>query len=220
MSEQSPMDRMKEAILKEAPRLSEKDSFQFSCTKDAPCFNHCCADVNIVLTPYDVLRMRKRIGMPSEEFLEKHCIIPFTKSQRIPVILLKMRDNEKKTCPFVTGKGCSIYEDRPWACRMYPVGVASPKDEPGAEKPFFFLIKEDLCKGFDTGPAWTIRSWMDDQGAEEYDREGREFKELTLHDRLLKGQALDPSEMEQFFMVCYNHDAFRRFVFQSTFLKK
>jgi len=48
------------------------------------------------------------------------------KNLQYPVILLQMRDNEKKSCPFVTAEGCSVYPDRPWACRMYPLGLASP----------------------------------------------------------------------------------------------
>lgn len=221
MSEMSDMGRMKETILEEYPRLGAEDAFRFSCGKNTSCFTNCCGDVNIVLTPYCILRMARRLKMDTEAFLDKHCIIPFSKEQRMPVILLRMEDNEKKTCPFVDENGCGIYEDRPWACRMYPVGAASPKDD--KEKPFYFLMKEDPCNGFaeNEGKEWTIRSWMENQGVAEYDAMGEEFKEITLHDAFLKGKRkLDPAKMEQFFMACYNLDKFRRFVFESTFLNR
>ena len=78
----------------------------------------------------------------SAEFLEKYTIQPFTKDQKLPVVILKLNDDEIKQCQFVKEEGCSIYEDRPWSCRMYPIGLASQKtkvDDPGNE---FFLCKQ------------------------------------------------------------------------------
>ncbi len=42
------------------------DKFKFSCHKELTCYNTCCRDVNIFLTPYDVLRMRRGPGYPLE----------------------------------------------------------------------------------------------------------------------------------------------------------
>jgi hypothetical protein len=49
---------------------------------------------------------------------------------------------------------------------------------------------------------------------------GKGFKEITLHSYFQEGKNLSPQKMEMFFMVCYNIDQFRDFVFQSTFLDK
>lgn len=214
----SSLTQMKEAILKESPRLKESDSFQFACGKNSPCFTQCCGDVNIALTPYDVLRMRKHLGISSGEFLHRYTLVPFSKDQKFPVVLLKMQDNERKNCHFVGDEGCTIYEDRPWACRMYPVGVASP----GAaeEEKFYFIIQEDLCAGHGQGKEWSIASWIEDQGVGEYDALGEEFKEITLHPFFQRGESLNPAQMDMLFMVLYDLDKFRRFVFESTFLKK
>jgi Fe-S-cluster containining protein len=209
---------MKEAILKESPRLSEEDSFRFACGKNSPCFTQCCGDVNIALTPYDVVRVRKRLGISSGEFLDRYTVIPFHREQKFPVVLLKMQENERKSCHFVGDEGCNIYEDRPWACRMYPIGVASPSAED--QDKFFFIIQEDLCEGHGQGTEWTIASWMKDQGVQEYDTLGEEFKEITLHPFFQQDQALKPAQMDMLFMVLYDLDKFRRFVFDSTFLDK
>lgn len=217
MGDRTAIDSMKEAILKDFPRMAEQDSFRFACSNNSPCFTQCCGDVNIVLTPYDVMRLKNHLGLTSEEFVDKHALLPFRKGQQLPTVMLRMRDNEGKTCPFVTQEGCSVYNHRPWACRMYPVGVASPNEGDGK---FYFLMTEDLCKGHGDGPTWTIRSWMDNQGVAEYDELGEEFKAISLHDYFLSGGELAPPSMEMFFMVCYNIDKFRRFVFESSFLQK
>ncbi len=219
MDELQERAALEKAILKDFPRMSEEDAFPFSCDRGAPCFTRCCADVNIALTPYDVLRLKKRLGITSGEFLDRHAIIPFTPAQALPVPLLKMRDDEGKRCPFVEGGGCRVYEDRPWACRMYPIGVASPKDDL-KERKFYFLMKEAPCEGHGRGRTWTVRSWMENQGVAPYDDMGEAFKEVTLHDFFQRGGRLDPAKIDMFFMACYDLDKFRRFVFDSSFLRK
>ncbi len=215
------IERLKETILKEYPRLNEESEFCFKCHKDVPCFNACCGDVNIFLTPYDVIRLRKRLGITSGDFLSKYTLSPFDESTKYPVILLKMEDNEKKTCPFVSDEGCTVYEDRPWPCRMYPLGLASPKDDPQiGQNEFYFVLNEDVCKGHQEDHKYTVGEWIKDQGIAEYSEIGELFKDITLNDFFQKGGQLEPQKMDMFFTACYNIDKFRNFVFQSSFLKK
>jgi len=163
-----PIHRFKEKILADYDRLSLEDSFQFGCHSGVPCFNQCCADVNIFLTPYDVLRMKNALKMESAEFLERYTQIPIQKHQMYPVVMLKMdHAQENKPCRLVTDEGCSVYEDRPWPCRMYPLGLASPRDKEASD--FYFVLKEDVCQGFNEQKQWTVQEWLDDQGMEPYD---------------------------------------------------
>jgi Fe-S-cluster containining protein len=202
-------------------KLNIDDRFYFSCKSEYPCYNQCCTDINIFLTPYDVLRMRKHLKISSEEFLEKYALQPFTKEQKLPVVLLKLLKDDKKSCPFVIEEGCSIYEHRPWSCRMYPIGLASQKtkvDDPGNE--FYFLQKDDFCHGITTKQEWTIESWMQDQGTEPYERASSLYREIVLHPFFNKGNDLTPPKMEMFHTVFYNLDKFREFIFESTFLKR
>ncbi len=96
-----------EKILKEYPRLGPDDAFPFRCGKDLDCFTCCCQDVSIVLTPYDVLRMKRSLGISSSEFLEKYTQIPIQKDQKFPAVMFKMNhEKEKKPCQLVSEKGC------------------------------------------------------------------------------------------------------------------
>jgi hypothetical protein len=215
------IEKLKEEILKDYPRLTKDDSFSFLCQPGVPCFNDCCGDVNIFLTPYDIIRLKRSLGIRSGEFLSKYTISPFDKNLTYPVILLRMDEDERKSCPFVTKEGCSVYRDRPWSCRMYPLGLASPRDE--AEKSngeFYFLLKESVCRGYENGRTWAVRQWLADQGVSEYDEMGEHFKDITLHDFFQEGKHLTPEKLEMFFLVCYDIDRFRDFVFGSSFLEK
>ena len=214
------MERMKESILKDIPRLSEDDKFSFACHIGLPCFNECCSNVNIVLTPYDAIRMKHALGITSEEFLEKYCLVASSRSQRLPIVLMRLNEDAKKTCQFVREQGCSIYEDRPWACRCFPIGVASPADEKVQGERFYFLMKEEICKGLGEKKEWTVREWLADQGVDEYDKLGEMFKEINLHEHFLQGGKLEPAKFEMLHMVCYNLDKFRCFVLETNFLKR
>ena len=56
-----------------------------------------------------------------------------------PIVVLKMKDVELKRCFFVSEEGCTVYEDRPWACRMFPLD----KGENEEDEPTFSLIKKE-----------------------------------------------------------------------------
>ncbi|MBI4720937.1 MAG: YkgJ family cysteine cluster protein [Chitinivibrionia bacterium] len=215
-------DMLQEKILKEYPRLGPDDRFTFACHPGVSCYNKCCGDVNIFLMPYDVLRMKKRLGMASGDFLEKYVLLPVQKDMKTPVVMLRMNDDEAKSCPFLAPGGCGIYSDRPWPCRMYPLGLAAQKDTPDGWRGerFYFLLQEDVCKGFGEAKEWTVREWLDNQGIDEYDEWGEAFKELTLHKFFEDGGILSPQKMHMFYTACYDVDAFRRFVFESTLFKR
>jgi len=115
--------------------------------------------------------------------------------------------------------GCAIYRSRPWACRMYPLGVAEPRQATPVERSFHFLLREDLCRGHGQGQPLTVRQWVEAQGIEEYDMMGASFKALMLHEFWDRTEGLAPPQMDMFYMACFDLDRFRRFVFESRFLQ-
>jgi Fe-S-cluster containining protein len=216
------LGKLREKIVEDYPRLGPDDTFQFACHPGVACFNQCCGDVNIFLSPYDVLRMKKRLGMTSGEFLEKYTILPVHKDMKTPVVVLRMTDDEAKSCQFLSDGGCGIYPDRPWPCRMYPLGLAAQKDTPDGWRGerFYFLMQEKGCWGFGEQKKWTVREWLEDQGIGEYDEWGEAFKELTLHDFFEQGGVLSPERMHMMYTACYDLDRFREFVLESTLLQR
>ncbi len=211
------MKNWKDAILNDNARLSPDSKFKFSCNKSLSCFGKCCRDVNIFLTPYDVLRMKTRLNLTSDEFLEMYTLPLVVHDQQLPVALLKMSDDEDKKCPFVTSEGCSIYQDRPWACRMYPLGLASSKTETGGEE-FCFIVEEgSLCLGFEEEKEWTVKEWLDDQEVGNYNKKSESYMRLTLHKCFQEGKGIGPSKVNMFYLTCYNLDRFRSHLFESKF---
>jgi hypothetical protein len=217
--------------LKEGPiqpmRLGADSRFTFRCHKDVKCFTQCCRGINIILTPYDIIRLKKRLGLASEEFLALYTEPQMLEKTDIPVITLKLLDEEgagegKKPCPFVRPEGCLVYEDRPTSCRYYPLGVASLayKDDPDGED-FFFMVREAHCLGFDEDRSWTVLEWREDQGVDTHDRINSQWTELIVRKRSFPPNMRWTEQVKQmFFMASYDIDRFRKFVFESSFLKR
>jgi len=216
------VNEIKEDILENYDRLGKEDTFTFACNSEVPCFKACCRDINIFLTPYDVLRLKNNLGITSDEFIAKYTLAPEVNSQnRIPILVMRMNDNEEKTCQFLGEGGCTVYEDRPWSCRMYPLGFASQKTEanPDGEE-FYYLMKEEFkCKGHGLGKEMSVQQYLDDQGVEIYNEMNELFTGLTLHPFFSTEQVLAPQQAQMFYMASYNVDMFKRFLFNSKFFE-
>ena len=220
MSE-NKIDDMKKRILDKYERLGVEDRFTFICDKTIECYTNCCGDVNIFLTPYDIMRLKNHLKITSGEFLKKYTISPFKEDQKFPVVLLKMNEENEKKCFFVSEDGCSVYNDRPWSCRMYPIGLAQAEGQDGMSgEEFYFMMAEDICKGCGVGKEWSIKEWVMNQEVEPYNEFGDLFKKLTLHPFFQEGNDLPPEKIGMFFMALYDLDQFKRFVFESKFLDR
>ena len=204
-------------------QLTLDSRFRFRCHKGIGCFTKCCSNIDIMLTPYDIVRLKKRMGMSSGEFLDRYTYTDIDEKTSHPFIFLRMNEDSERNCPFVTPEGCNIYSDRPANCRYYPVGQASLKKRDdkiaeGVTEEFYFFVKEEHCLGFKEDKEWTVRSWRDDQGVDVYDDINRGWKEILFR-RNQPGAALDDKKQKAFYMACYDIDRFRRFVFESKFLE-
>jgi uncharacterized protein len=203
-------------------QLGYNSRFQFKCHPGVACFTQCCRGINIILTPYDVIQLKTRLELPSDEFLAIYTEPHLLEKTDLPMITLKHLDDEQSSCPFVRDKGCIVYTDRPTACRYYPLGVGSMQHKEGADDDgFFFFINEPHCKGFEEECQWTVAEWRQDQAVEERDAVNAEWTDLVVRKRSFPASIKLTEKAKQiFFMVSYNLDEFRRFVFESTFLER
>ena len=197
----------------------DDEKFHFACHSSLGCFTHCCADLNLALTPYDVLRLKSRLAILSGAFLEHYTTDEIKYNSGLPVLLLKMTDDSRRTCPYLLPHGCSVYEDRPGACRLYPVGRAA-KYLGGNLQEHYFLVKESHCLGFSESREWTVQEWLEDQGLEVYHEMNTLWMTINQDpDRKQPLSAPTGDKLRMYFMACYNLDQFRRFVFESRFLQ-
>jgi Fe-S-cluster containining protein len=194
-------------------QLGIGDSFDFSCGRHLECFNKCCRDINLFLTPYDILRIRRRLKISSQEFLRTYALPLFPPEVGHPVILMRMLPDKEKNCPFVGDEGCMIYDDRPWSCRSFPLEPVA-----GSVPPVFEIVKRDFCMGFGKGRLQPVKKWRDTQNVTFYEQINDEWKKVTHHQNFSSVNLLEGSQRDIFFLGSYNIDEFRNVVFNGDFL--
>jgi len=208
----------------EPVQLTGKSRLRFLCHKGLSCWNACCHNMSIMLAPYDILRLRRRLGMASGEFLETYTNLTIHQESGLPVVILRPTDGDDPVCPFNTDEGCSVYEDRPSICRYYPIGLANLRTQmdekkEAEEERFYFLIREDYCLGHGEEKEWSIDEFRENQGASRDDQINRDWQTAFLSRSLPGEERNEPRRQSLFHMACYDLDAFRRFVFESSFLR-
>ena len=76
-------------FLQSLPEIDPATPFTFACHPNVGCFNACCGDLNLLLTPYDVLRLCRGLNLPSAAVLEKHCELGLYPDTGFPAIHLR-----------------------------------------------------------------------------------------------------------------------------------
>lgn len=189
--------------------IARGETFSFSCHPGVPCFTDCCRELELALTPYDVLRLRARLGVDAAEFLERYALMEIGDVDALPRVYLGMVDDGRGSCPFVTPEGCSVYEDRPAACRTYPLGRGAFRRPDGRVQDLYVLLSEPHCQGFAAGEEQDVDRWLAHEGLAIYNA----MNDLTLpvyqHLSLSGGGALSEEQVDSFILAFYNLDGLR-----------
>ncbi len=196
--------------------LAADEAFTFACHPNVSCFNHCCRDLHQALSPYDVLRLKQALSMTSVEFLSQYTSRHIGPQSGLPIVTLRPRQDEAKTCPFVTPTGCSVYHHRPASCRIYPLarGV-TPNAQGNGVTEQFALIREPHCRGFlcCEAPSFTPSQWIADQQIDPYFRmNDRLLGLIQLKNQSIAGP-LDLKSQHAFYTALYDLETFRTHLF-------
>jgi len=202
------------------PEPLQDGRFRFDCHPGVPCFTECCRDLRLILTPYDLLRLKNHLRLTSSELIARHLELKPDESSGLPQAFLAMQDNPRRTCPFVAAEGCRIYADRPSACRTYPLARATRKHAVhGLVLEAYYVLHEDHCRGFEQDRIFDTDQWVADQGLVDYHEMNNLWMEIVTH-RALKQRPLTAQQMQMVYLAAYDLDRFRQFVFGSRFLEK
>jgi Fe-S-cluster containining protein len=203
---------------REQESLSPDSSFTFHCHAALPCFNQCCRTPTIILSPYDLLRLKQALGITSGQLLERYTRQEIEPNANLPLVFIDAYRSAEAGCPFLGAQGCTVYPHRPAACRLFPLTMGSRLTPAGVED-HFFCRRLDYCGGFATGEEWTVADWLDNQGFAEYDQGRREWLEILLKAGLTEPSEVDARIPDLFAVLAYDLDRFRRLVFDPVFLE-
>ncbi len=212
------LSKIKDEIPYSAPvqpvELGLDDEIQFQCHKGIACFNACCKNIDIQITPYDILRLKRRLGIDSSEFVARYTT-PFAMDfHNMPGLKMNTKPGTSE-CVFLTEAGCGVYEDRPAACRYYALGSMGVRKKDSSEvDDIFFVVRESHCLGHEEPRTLTVREYRMEQGCDEYDEKNRAWRDVVIKKRSSGPTVGAPSErsLQLFDMCSYDMDSFRKFI--------
>ena len=194
--------------------LSLKSKIQFDCHKGVSCFNACCRNIDITLMPYDILRLKRRAGLTSSQWVGRYTV-PFPMdAHEMPGLKMATKPGTSE-CVFLEESGCGVYEDRPAACRYYALGSMGVRRTASAKvEDIYFVVKEDHCKGHEEPRHLSVGQYRKEQGIEQYDDMNFEWRDIILKKRSSGPTVGKPSarSLQLFDMCSYDMDNFREFI--------
>ncbi|MHC1752915.1 YkgJ family cysteine cluster protein [Humidesulfovibrio sp.] len=218
----TPENDQSQRFLDEHEELAPGQGFQFACHPGVSCFGACCSALNLMLTPYDTLRLRRGTGQSSRDFIKEYADTSAIPGVGLPLLHMHMQETESKRCPFSLKGACAVYENRPSACRTYPLGRATRPGASGVEEQLF-VLREAHCKGFAEASQWNPATWMADQGLSAYNASNDRFMGLVAALRAQQQQLGRPLGSQQAGMsglALYQPDDFQRFLVGAQLLDR
>jgi len=114
----------------------------------------CCSNKAIRISPYEALRLARRLGITTTELYRAY-------TEEGGTVLKNEPDG---TCIFLDSRGCGVHPDRPLVCRLFPLGQIM--NQQGKPKYASMPLHPDCLGLFDTDG--TVESYLESQGAGPY----------------------------------------------------
>lgn len=114
------MDARLQRIMEEYDemKIDLEGTFKFHCTMCGKC---CREREDILLTPRDIYRMSKELGIVPEELLRRYCEAYIGADSRVPIVRLRPRGINRE-CPLLKERKCLVHKAKPTVCAMFPIG--------------------------------------------------------------------------------------------------
>lgn len=200
-------------------RMKPSETFRFQCRPDLDCFNTCCRNKRLMLLPYDVLRLRRSLSLPSQQILAELAELELDPNSGWPALRLKLQDDGR--CPFVRTHGCAVYPHRPGCCRIFPLARAVALGQAGQPPHEFFVVTETRgCLGWDEPRDITVQQWIEEQGLEDYRKANNRLLSLLMHPHRPRPMELSERQVHGVVMALYNLDVFREAVTLDGFARR
>lgn len=210
-------------FLSEHQELKAGESFRFACHPGVACFGACCSALDLMLTPYDALRLRHATSQTSREFIRLFANLLAMPEVGLPMLHMRMQADARHKCPFTREAGCAVYQDRPSACRTYPMGRATQHGPEGEVVERIFMVREAHCQGFAAGTDFDASAWMHDQGLTPYNAANDRYMSLAEDLRgfaVHGGAAMGPKQTGMAGLALYQPDEFQPFLAQSGLMDR
>ena len=161
-------------------KLDLDEPFQFRCKQCGKC---CVNREDILLSPSDLFRISKKLGLPVEETFKQYCETYIGQDSKLPVVRLKPRGSIKR-CPLLQDRKCVVHDAKPAVCALFPLGRAVMLDAKeyatqgmAGQKTQYILQPVDCGAKDETH---TVREWLGKFGLPAEDATFHKWQETIM----------------------------------------
>jgi len=183
--------------------LGPGDTFKFSCDKSGSCCKG--RDENpIILFPYDAYRIQTRLNIGIREFVSEYAHTILGAESKLPMLILRSKwlNEFENKCVFLDSSNCSIYEDRPLVCRLFPVGRLADREG----RSYFFLTKTDSNCRVGVGKERSIENWLEESDTIDHFKWNDRYQQLFLRINYKKYHKMPPEFGSLLGTILYDFD--------------
>ena len=150
-----------ELLQSQIQMLKMEDSFCFHCTQcGACCYHH----YDILLSPYDLMRLVKVLHMSPEEIIHKYCSINIGSTSCLPILHLNPVGKEE-ACPFIQNNLCIVHDFKPTVCALYPLArIAGRKEDDDILRIAYYKLPVRCGTNEEK---FTLKEWLETNHLEE-----------------------------------------------------
>jgi Fe-S-cluster containining protein len=160
--------------------LQRDSAFSYQCNA----CSRCCHNKAIRVSSYEILRLARRLGMTTTEFIERHTEAGGT--------VLRMQAENDHGCIFLGQQGCSVHSDRPLVCRLYPLARWT---DPDGQESFGLLAPHPETAGI-YGKTAVLADYLHKQGVAPFFEMGDRYG--AVYQRMVDAlENLDPDELDR-----------------------
>jgi uncharacterized protein len=139
---------------------SRSQAFGYICRR----CTRCCRNNDIKINPYEAARLARNLGLTTAEFRA-------TRTRDGAGIMLKHTDTGACTFLGIENGGCSVYQDRPLVCRIFPLGRELLVD--GSER--YFPSEGGAKPGGEFRREGTVGGFLEAQGVPPFAKAATEY---------------------------------------------
>ena len=140
--------------------LQPDDTFRFACEM---CGN-CCRKRRepIMINGADMFRIAQKLGISTEQVLQKYTKYYIGDSSHAPIVTLRERDDG--SCSLLRKGRCMVHDYKPSVCALFPLGRLYDISE---KKLQYFFNPKSCGAGSNNGKLWKLQEWIDEFHLEE-----------------------------------------------------
>lgn len=179
--------------------IGKDQEFRFRCTRCGEWCRNKAPQDRILLSTVDLYRAANALNVDMQDVIAQSCDMVPGKESMIPLMVMKQRLDG--SCIFLKKGKCTVHDNKPLVCAMYPLGRLSFLNEETGEYDFHYYLKNFQAEGCHAASdeTWTPEKWLARFDVERYDECVRLYRQLgEACSKLMHSCETDDEKREMF----------------------